>query len=85
MDMHADETIRKAAAGKCDNRILAVISRELVLLKRSTISHAIAISAPEIFQSLGIRKKTTSIPNILKPNCRDMTTLEPICYKILGF
>ena len=29
--MHADETIRKAAAGKCDNRILAVISRELVV------------------------------------------------------
>ena len=31
VDMHADETIRKAAAGKCDNRILAVISRELVV------------------------------------------------------
>ena len=31
MDMHADETIRKAAAGKCDNRILAVISRELLV------------------------------------------------------
>ena len=31
MDIHADETIRKAAAGKCDNRILAVISRELVV------------------------------------------------------
>ena len=29
MDIHADETIRKAAVGKCDNRILAVISREL--------------------------------------------------------
>ena len=57
----------------------------LWLLKRSTISHAIAISAPERSQSLGIRKKTASIPNISKPNCRDMTTLEPICYKILGF
>ena len=30
VDMHADEAIRKAA-GKCDNRILAVISRELVV------------------------------------------------------
>ena len=57
----------------------------LWLLKRSTISHAIAINAPKISQSLGIRKKTASIPNISKPNCRDMTTLEPICYKILGF
>ena len=57
----------------------------LWLLKRSTISHAIAISALEISQSLGIRKKTASIPNISKPNCRNMTTLEPICYKILGF
>ena len=55
----------------------------LWLLKRSTISHAIAISAPEISQSLGIRKKTASIPNISKPNCRDMTTLEPICYQNL--
>ena len=82
VDMHSDETIRKAAAGKCDNKILAVISREFVV---ATISHDIAISAPEISQSLGIRKKTASIPNISKPNCRDMTTLEPICYKILGF
>ena len=57
----------------------------LWLLKRCTISHAIAISAPEISQSPGIREKTASIPNISKPNCRDMTTLEPICYKILGF
>ena len=57
----------------------------LWLLKRSTISHAIAISAPEISQSLGITKKSASIPNISQPNCRDMTTLEPICYKILGF
>ena len=31
VDMHADEAIRKAAAGKRDNRILAVISRELVV------------------------------------------------------
>ena len=31
VDMHADETIRKAVAGKCYNRILAVISRELVV------------------------------------------------------
>ena len=31
VDMHADETIRKAAAGKYDNRILAVVSRELVV------------------------------------------------------
>ena len=31
VDMHADETIRKAAVGKYDNRILAVISRELVV------------------------------------------------------
>ena len=57
----------------------------LWLLKRATISHAITISAPEISLSLGIRKKTASIPNISKPNCRHMTTLEPICYKILGF
>ena len=85
VDMHADETIRKAAAGKCDNRILAVISRELVVAEARSISHAIAISAPEISLSLGIRKKTASIPNTSKPNGRNMTTLEPICYKILGF
>ena len=57
----------------------------LWLLKRATISHAIAISAPEISHSLGIRKKTASVPNISKPNCTGRTTLEPICYKILGF
>ena len=31
MDMRADETTRKTAIGKYDNRILAVVSRELVV------------------------------------------------------
>ena len=53
--------------------------------KRTTISHAIAISAPEISQSLGIRRKTAGIPNSSEPNGRGMTILELICYKILGF
>ena len=56
-------------------------SDSLWLLKDATISHAIAI-APEIYQSVGIRKKTASIPNISQPNCRGMTTLEPICRSI---
>ena len=33
MDMRADETMRKAAVGKYDNRILAVVSRELVVAR----------------------------------------------------
>ena len=55
----------------------------LWLLKRATISDAIAI-AIEISLSLVIRKKTTNLPNTPMPNCRGMNTLEPICYKILG-
>ena len=31
MDMRADETIRKAVVGKYDNKILAVVSRELAI------------------------------------------------------
>ena len=84
VDMHADETIRKAAAGKCDNRILAVISRELVVAEALYHKSCYHNQCTRNIQSLGIRKKTASIPNISKPNCRDMTTLEPICYKILG-
>lgn len=33
LDMHADETIRKAAVGTNDHRMLAVVSRELVAAK----------------------------------------------------
>ena len=35
VDMRADETIRKAAVGKNDHRILAVVSRELVAAEAS--------------------------------------------------
>ena len=83
MDMRADETIRKAVVGKYDKKSWLSSPESLRLLKRATISHAIAI-APEIFQSVGIRKKTASTPNISEPNSKGMTTLEPICYKILG-
>ena len=84
MDMRADETMRKAAVGKYDNRILAVVSRELVVAGARYLKSCYRNCTRNISQLVGIRKKTASIPNISEPNCGGMTTLEPICYKILG-
>ena len=69
--MRADETIRKAAVGKNDLRMLAVVYTELVADKHATISHAITITS-EIFLSVGIRNRTASILNIPVPNWRGM-------------
>ena len=80
-EQRADETIRKAAVGKYDNRILAVVSRELVVAEARYHKSCYRNCTRNIPVTRD-KKKTASIPNISESNCRGMTTLEPICYKI---
>lgn len=71
VDMRADETVGKVAVGKMIPESWLLSLESLWLLKRATISHAIAIT-PGISLFVAIRKKTTSISNIPVPNCRGM-------------
>ena len=83
MDMRTDETIRKAVVGKYDKRILAVVSRELVVAEAHYHKSCYRSCTRNIPVS-GDKKEDSEYTNISEPNCRGMTTLEPICYKILG-
>ena len=87
MDMRSDETIRKAAVGKNDHRILAVVYRELVAAEACYHKSCYRNYTRNISFS-GIKKEDNEYIDIPAPNSRGMrncsTTLEPICYKILG-
>ena len=81
LNMRTDETIRKAAVGKNDHRMLAVVSRELVAAKVCYHKSCYRNYTRNIPVS-GDKKEASEYTE--QGNEKLFNTLEPICYKILG-
>ena len=85
VDLRADSTIRRAAVGKNDPRILAIVSPgNLLRQKRATISLVIVITLETFKELLAvvIGKRKMSVLNIPMQNHKPMKVCLPISKQV---
>ena len=86
VDLHADSTIRRAAVGKNDPRILAIVTRELVAAEAfyHTVSLVIVITLKTFKELLAvvIGKRKMSVLNIPMQNHKPMKVCLPISKQV---
>ncbi len=78
LDLHADKTVRRAAASKNDSRILAIVSRELVAAEACYHKSCYCDYTRNVPEALNIRETKEEV-------CDEYTRAETHAYEMLFY